>query len=64
MTPETAAAIVDGIILAMIQQNPYREGFLAVELMLQVLREGKELESTIAVPVTIYTEENVHEFTK
>ncbi|MCL4514483.1 MAG: substrate-binding domain-containing protein [Firmicutes bacterium] len=61
LTAESVAGIKSGTVLAMIQQDPYREGYVAVESMLKVLK-GEKLPKNIGVPVKIYTKENIAQF--
>ncbi|MGE5553400.1 MAG: substrate-binding domain-containing protein [Betaproteobacteria bacterium] len=63
LTDESIAGLKQGTVLAMVQQDPYREGYLAVENMLKVLK-GQTLPKTIAVPVKIYTKDNIATFKK
>lgn len=58
LTEESIEGLKQGTVLAMVQQDPYREGYLAIENMLKVLKKQK-LPKSIAVPVTIYTKANI-----
>lgn len=58
LTQESIDGLKQGTVLAMVQQDPYREGYLAVENMLKVLK-GEKLPKNIGVPVKIYTKSNI-----
>ena len=67
MTEEAIRGIKDGSIVAMVQQQPYLEGIVAVQSVMIKLKGEKELGSNWLpskrfVPVIIYTQENIDEY--
>lgn len=61
LTAQAIKGIDEGYVAAVIQQDPAAMGAAAVEA-LKTLSEGGTVEASIAVPVTIVTQENVDEF--
>lgn len=61
LTAQAVDAIDDGYLKAVIQQDPAGMGAAAIEALI-ALDAGEEVESNIAVPVTIVTSENVDDF--
>ena len=61
LTPEAADGIKDGIILAMIQQQPKEMGRIALNALVEKIN-GNEIEPLIPVPVLLYDNENVDDF--
>lgn len=67
MTEEAIRGIKDGSIIAMVQQQPYLEGIVAVQSAMIKIKGEKELGSDWLpkkrfVPVIIYTKENIGEY--
>lgn len=61
LTPEAADGIKDGIILAMIQQQPKEMGRRALNALVEKIN-GNEIDPLIPVPVLLYDEGNVDNF--
>ncbi|MFW5889675.1 MAG: substrate-binding domain-containing protein [Bacillota bacterium] len=61
LTSESADGIKDGTILAMIQQQPKEMGRRALNALVEKIN-GNEIDSTIPVPVELYDEKNIEEF--
>jgi len=61
LTAQAVAAIDEGWVPAVVQQDPYAEGKLAVENALAMIA-GEPVPSEITVPVTIVTPGNVDDF--
>jgi ribose transport system substrate-binding protein len=63
LTAQAITAIDEGWVEAVVQQDPYAEGKVAVETCLKLLA-GEQVPASIDVPVTIVTKQNVDEFRK
>jgi len=75
-TPDALKSIKKGEMAATIQQHPYEEGYMAVEIALKILKgepfESKVvmrpwpwgIEHAIEIPATLITPENVDEYLK
>lgn len=61
LTEQVIAAIDEGYVVAVVQQDPAEMGATAVRSALTLI-EGGQVEPTISVPVTIVTQENVDDF--
>lgn len=61
LTKEVIAGIDDGVVNAVIQQDPKQEGYEAVKELKAIL-SGEEPSGFIDVPITIVTDENVDDF--
>jgi ribose transport system substrate-binding protein len=61
LTEQVIAAIDEGFVVAVVQQDPYEMGAEAVRSALTLI-EGGTVEENISIPVTIVTDENVDEF--
>ncbi|MFE1454220.1 substrate-binding domain-containing protein [Streptomyces sp. NPDC058735] len=60
-TPDGLKAVAGGTLYASVAQQPSQLGRIAVDNALRAL-EGKKVEETVKVPVTVVTEENVAGF--
>jgi ribose transport system substrate-binding protein len=63
LTKEAIKAIDAGFEVAVVQQNPYREGVAAVKAA-AALAAGRRVQKNISIPVTIVTKTNVDKFRK
>lgn len=63
LTAQAITAIDEGWVEAVVQQDPYTEGKVAVETCLKLLA-GEQVPASIDVPVTIVTKANVDDFRK
>lgn len=61
LNAEIIQGIDSGIVQAVVQQNSYKEGEVAVNEMKSIL-EGEDPAGYISVPVTIVTKENIDEY--
>lgn len=61
LSAQAVQAIDAGFLVAVVQQDPFQEGVVAVE-SLATLASGGTVEKSIQVPVTIVTQENVDDF--
>lgn len=61
LTAQAIKGIDEGWIQAVVQQDPYGEGKAAVEAIVK-LNAGETVDSTVYIPVTIVTKENVDQF--
>ncbi|MCW6508271.1 ABC transporter substrate-binding protein [Lichenifustis flavocetrariae] len=61
LTAQAIKGIDEGWVTAVVQQDPYTEGKVAIE-SLQSLKKGGKVEPVIQVPVTIVTKANVDKF--
>lgn len=61
LTAEVIAGIDNGLVTAVVQQDPKQEGVEAVNELKAIL-DGAEPQGFIDVPITIVTKENVDEF--
>ena len=61
LTQQAVRGVDEGFVQAVVQQNPYQEGYEAVRASLS-LTEGEEVEEEILIPVEIVTQENVDDF--
>jgi ribose transport system substrate-binding protein len=61
LTAQAVRGIDQGFVQAVVQQDPYQEGYEAVRASLALAR-GEEIDEEILIPVTIVTQENVDEF--
>ncbi|MGI9509457.1 MAG: substrate-binding domain-containing protein [Geminicoccaceae bacterium] len=61
LTAQVIKGIDDGFVVAIVQQSPHGMGSAAVDSAMTLIGGG-EVESEIAVPVTIVTKDNVDDF--
>ena len=61
LTAQAIKGIEEGWVVAVVQQDPYTEGKIAVE-SLATLKKGGKVDPVIHVPVTIVTKANVEPF--
>ena len=61
LTQQAVRGIDEEFVQAVVQQNPYQEGYEAVRASLSLI-EGEEVEEEILIPVEIVTQENVDDF--
>jgi ribose transport system substrate-binding protein len=61
LTKEVIAGIDDGLVTAVVQQNPRQEGVEAVDEIKAVLG-GAKAKGFIDVPITIVTKDNVDDY--
>jgi ribose transport system substrate-binding protein len=61
LTAQAIKGIDDGWIVAIVQQDPYKEGEAGVETILK-LKKGEKVAPSIDIPVTIVTKKNVDQF--
>jgi ribose transport system substrate-binding protein len=61
LTAQAIKGIDDGWIVAVVQQDPFREGVAGVDTILK-LKAGEKVSPSIDIPVTIVTKENVDKF--
>jgi ribose transport system substrate-binding protein len=61
LTAQAIKGIDEGWIVAVVQQDPYQEGATGVETLLK-LKKGEPIQSSIDIPVTIVTKENVDKY--
>jgi ribose transport system substrate-binding protein len=61
LTAQAIRGIDQGFVQAVVQQDPYQEGYEAVRYSLALIND-EEVPEEILIPVTIVTEENVDEF--
>ncbi len=61
LTAQAIKGIDEGWIVAVVQQDPYKEGEAGVNTILK-LKKGEKIEPNIDIPVTIVTKENVDKF--
>lgn len=61
LTQQAIRGIEEGFVEAVIQQNPYQEGYEAVRASLDLIA-GEDVPSEILIPIDIVTDENVDEF--
>ena len=61
LTTQSIRGIDEGFVQAVVQQDPYQEGYEAVRATL-ALANGESIEEQILIPITIVTQDNVDEF--
>lgn len=61
LTSQAIRGIDQGFVQAVVQQDPYQEGYEAVRASI-ALANGEEIDAQILIPVTIVTQDNVDEF--
>jgi ribose transport system substrate-binding protein len=61
LTEQAVRAIEEGFVQAVVQQNPYQEGYEAVRAALE-MHAGNDVPSEILIPIDIVTSENVDDF--
>jgi ribose transport system substrate-binding protein len=61
LTAQAIKGIDEGWIVAVVQQDPFQEGVAGVETVLKI-KKGEKVNSSIDIPVTIVTKENVDKF--
>jgi ribose transport system substrate-binding protein len=61
LTAQAIKGIDEGWVVAVVQQDPYTEGKVAIE-SLQALKKGGKVDPIIHVPVTIVTKGNVEKY--
>jgi ribose transport system substrate-binding protein len=61
LTAQVVKGIDEGWIVAVVQQDPYKEGAAGVNTILK-LKSGEKVTANIDIPVTIVTKRNVDQF--
>ena len=61
LTSQSVRGIDEGFVQAVVQQDPYQEGYEAVRATI-ALANGESIEQQILIPVTIVTQDNLGEF--
>ena len=61
LTTQSIRGIDQGFVQAVVQQDPYQEGYEAVRATI-ALANGESIEKQILIPITIVTQDNVAEF--
>lgn len=61
LTEQALRGIDEGFVQAVVQQNPYQEGYEAVRALLAI-NDGEDVEEEILIPVDIVTQENADDF--
>ena len=61
LTQQAIRGIEEGFVVAVVQQNPYQEGYEAVRASLGLIA-GEDVASEILIPIDIVTDENVDDF--
>lgn len=61
LSQQVIDGIDEGFVVAVVQQDPKKEGTRAVEALMGLLN-GEEVPSDIDIPITIVTQENVDDF--
>ncbi len=61
LTAQAIKGLDEGWIVAVVQQDPYKEGEAGVNTILK-LKKGEKIEPNIDIPVTIVTKKNVDKF--
>ncbi len=61
LTAQAIKGIDEGWIVAVVQQDPFQEGVAGVETVLKI-KKGEKVNSSIDIPITIVTRENVDKF--
>ena len=61
LTAQAIKGIDEGWVTAVVQQDPYTEGKVAIESLAKI-KSGGKVDSVIHVPVTIVTKENVDKY--
>jgi ribose transport system substrate-binding protein len=61
LTAQSIKGIDEGWVAAVVQQDPYTEGKVAVETIMKI-KAGETVPAIIHVPVTIVTKANVDKF--
>jgi ribose transport system substrate-binding protein len=61
LTAQVVKGIDEGWIVAVVQQDPYKEGAAGVDTILK-LKKGEKVTANIDIPVTIVTKKNVDKF--
>ena len=61
LSEQAIGGIDDGFVVGVVQQDPRTEGVRAVEALVK-LKDKKDVQSTILVPITIVTDQNVDQF--
>lgn len=61
LTSQSVRGIDEGFVQAVVQQDPYQEGYEAVRATI-ALANGESIEEQILIPVTIVTQDNVDEY--
>jgi len=61
LTKQAVQAVDQGFVQAVIQQDPYQEGFEAVKASL-ALMNGEDLAEEVLIPVAIVTKDNIDDF--
>lgn len=62
LLPQTVSLVQEGVISATIDQNPERQSYEAVRMLIDVLN-GRSVED-VDTGVKVYTADNIHEFTE
>jgi len=63
LTSQAVRGIDEGFVQAVVQQDPYQEGYEAVRASI-ALANGEEIEPQILIPIAIVTTDNVDEYRK
>jgi ribose transport system substrate-binding protein len=61
LTEQVIKGIENGFVEAVVQQDPYQEGYEAVRASLDLIA-GKDVEDEILIPIAMVTDENVDDF--
>jgi ribose transport system substrate-binding protein len=61
LTAQAIKGIDEGWIVAVVQQDPFQEGVAGVETVLKI-KKGEKVNSSIDIPITIVTKDNVDKF--
>ena len=61
LTAQAVKGIDEGWIVAVVQQDPYQEGYAGVETILK-LKKGETVPAGIDIPITIVTKDNVDKY--
>ena len=61
LTAQSVKGIEEGWVTAVVQQDPFTEGKVAVETILKI-KAGEKVPAILDVPVTIVTKENVGKY--
>lgn len=59
--PDTVEALKSGIADLTLSQNPFQQGYDSVRVLVELLREGKEVTEHVNTGIVVVTEENVDE---
>ncbi len=61
LSKQAIEGIDEGFVVAVVQQDPYQEGYSAVQALLK-LKAGEKIPEEILIPVTIVTKDNVDKY--